>query len=281
MLSEKATDLGVVRRRLADLGIHPRKHLGQNFLVHGGIVKDIRDRICTLSPELVLEIGPGLGALTEAVGGDLKRLIAIEVDPQLEKSLEDRLGPVSQVEVRLADILSVDLSTEFAGHRLTVLGSLPYRITSSILRYLIDHRAVLERACVITQWEVAQKILASPGREGSALGVLVQSYADVSVPKRVPRGAFFPVPDVDSAYWEMSFLETPRFSADEATFFLVVRALYRNRRKMVRRALRDLMSAEDVVLLLHDADIDGSVRGETLSFDALDRLARGYANLQA
>jgi 16S rRNA (adenine1518-N6/adenine1519-N6)-dimethyltransferase len=265
---------------LADLGVHPRKHLGQNFLVHGGIVEEIRDRIHALSPEVVVEIGPGLGALTEAVVGDVKRLIAIEVDPRLGTSLGDRLRAHPQLDVRLADFLSVDLSAEFNGCRVTVLGSLPYRITSPIIKHLIDHRTVLDRACLITQWEVAQKIVASPGKDGSALGVLVQSYADVSSPKRIRRGAFFPVPDVDSAYWEMSFLERPRFSANETDFFRVVRTLYRHRRKMARRALRDLLSTDDVAVLLRTAGIDGSLRGEALAFDELDRLAAALHKIE-
>ena len=273
MPSEQATDLAVVRRRLTELGVHPQKRFGQSFLVHRGIVEEIRDRICTLSPEIVVEIGPGLGALTEAVVDDVSRMIAIEVDPRLGESLRERLRERSQVDVRIADILTIDLSAEFDGRRVTVLGSLPYRITSPILKHLIDHRGVLERACLITQWEVAQKIAASPGKDGSALGVLVRAYADVSSPRRIRRGAFFPVPDVDSAYWEMSFLDRPRFAAAEDAFFRVVRTLYRHRRKMVRRALQEIVAKETIEGVLASAQVVGTQRGEQLSFADLDRLA--------
>ncbi len=273
MPSEQATDLTVIRRRLAELGVRPQKRFGQNFLVHRGIVEEIGNRIRMLSPEVVVEIGPGLGALTETVVDDVPRMLAIEVDPRLGKSLAERLRERAQIEVRIADILQVDLSVEFEGRRITVLGSLPYRITSPILKHLTDHHAVLDRACLITQWEVAQKIAASPGKAGSALGVLVQAYADVSSPRRIRRGAFFPVPEVDSAYWEMSFLDRPRFSADEDAFFRVVRMLYRHRRKMVRRALQELVARETIEGALARADVDGARRGEDLSFDELDRLA--------
>jgi len=271
--SEQATDLAVIQRRLAELGVRPQKRFGQNFLVHRGIVEEIGDRIREMSPEIVVEIGPGLGAVTEAVVDHVPRMIAVEVDPRLGTSLGERLRERSQLEVRIADILEFDFSKEFEGNRITVLGSLPYRITSPILKHLTDHHAVLERACLITQWEVAQKIAASPGKAGSALGVLVQAYADVSAPKRIRRGAFFPVPEVDSAYWEMSFLDRPRFSADEDAFFRVVRMLYRHRRKMVRRALQELLAKEDIERALARADVAGTLRGEELSFDALDRLA--------
>ena len=272
-----ATDPRSVRSRLLEAGIRPHKQLGQNFLVDRKVVSEIRSRIEQMQPEIIVEIGPGLGALTDAVVDLVGSMVAVEFDPRLAASLADRLQPHANLTVRQADILSVDLSTEFAGRRIVVLGSLPYRITSPILKHLVDHRRVISEACLITQWEVAEKIAQSPGKYGSSLGVFVQSFAGVSRPRHIGKGSFFPIPGVDSAYWEMSFLPRPRFSSGEGAFFTVVRTLYRNRRKMARRALQDLLSSEAITEVLAAAGVDGTARGETLSLDELDRLAGACA----
>jgi 16S rRNA (adenine1518-N6/adenine1519-N6)-dimethyltransferase len=274
---ERATDASVVRSRLAELGVRPQKRFGQNFLVDSHVVDEIRDRIQSHSPDIVVEIGPGLGALTETVVGIAGRMIAVEIDPRMAESLAIRLQASPHFEVRVGDVLGFDFSAEFAGQKVLVLGSLPYRITSPILKHLVDHRAVISEACLITQWEVADKIACSPGKQGSALGVFVQAFASVSEPRRIRRGAFFPVPEVDSAYWELSFLERARFSSDERNFFRVVRALYGHRRKMVRGALKDLLPVDAIAGVLAQAGIDGSVRGETLSMDSLNRLSLASA----
>ena len=269
----------MVRNLLAERGVRPSKHLGQNFLVDEPVTQRLVERIEEQSPEVVVEIGPGLGVFTERVARTVRHLLAVEVDPRLANGLIERTAHLPQVEVRRSDILEVDLATEFNGTHILVFGSLPYRITSPILRYLIDHRTVIQTACIITQAEVATKIAESPGKGGSALGVLVRSYAEVSDPIRISSRCFWPTPKVDSAYWEMTFLPAPRFATDEAPFFQLVRVLYGNRRKMIRRALQDMLPIQDIPAVLDRAGVDGTARGETLSFDELDRLAQATASV--
>ncbi len=263
----------MVRTLLTNLGVRPQKRFGQNFLVDRHVVDHIRARVSEKSPETILEIGPGLGALTQAVVDIPRRMVAVDVDETLAASLKERARANANLEVRLGDILEFDISKEIPERPVLILGSLPYRITTPILRYVIEHRAALSRACLITQWEVAEKIVNSPGKHGSALGVFVHAFADVSPLRKIRKGSFFPKPEVDSAYWEMDFLPCPRFSADETAFFLVVRTLYRNRRKMIRRALQDLLPAATAAACIADAGLDETARGETLAFDELDRLA--------
>jgi len=275
LATDKLTDLSVVRKLLSQLGVRPAKRFGQNFLVDDHIVSEICDHVSEKSPDVVVEIGPGLGALTQGIVQVATSVIAVEIDRRLAAGLSKRLAEHTNLEVRNCDILSFDFQQEFAGKSVLVLGSLPYRITTPILKHLIKHRSVISGACLITQLEVAEKIRHSPGKNGSSLGVFVNSFADVSGLRTIRKGSFFPVPDVESQYWELSFLASPRFSADEAAFFSVVRTLYRNRRKMSRRALQDLLPINAIANILEVAEIDGTARGETLSFAELDRLAQG------
>jgi len=264
----------VVRSLLTEIGVRPAKHFGQNFLVDRNVVAEICEHVRVKNPDVVVEIGPGLGALTQVIIEVADSVVAVEIDERLAGSLAKRLGGHGNLEVRNCDILTFDFNEEFEDQSILVLGSLPYRITTPILRHLIKHRNVISDACVITQLEVAEKIAHSPGKNGSALGVFVHSFAFVSGLRRIRKGSFFPAPEVDSAYWELSFLPSPRFSTAEDTFFAVVRTLYRNRRKMARRALQDLLPSDAISGVLSTAEVDGTARGETLSFAELDRLAQ-------
>jgi len=270
----RLTDLGVVRSLLAEIDVRPQKRFGQNFLVDRNVVSEICEHVRAKNPDVVVEIGPGLGALTQAIVGVAKSVVAVEIDKRLASGLANRLDCQANLEVRNCDFLAFDFEKEFKGQSVLVLGSLPYRITTPILKHLIKQRAFISDACLITQLEVAEKIAHSPGKHGSALGVFVHSFAFVSGLRRIRKGSFFPIPEVDSAYWEMSFLPSARFSTDEDTFFTVVRTLYRNRRKMTRRALQDLLPLEAIADVLLAAEVDGTARGETLTFDELDRLTQ-------
>ncbi len=273
-----ATDRRVVRSLLAEAGIRPSKRLGQNFLVDPVVVADVEELVDRASPETVLEIGPGLGALTEAVIRRVRRLIAVEVDRRLADLLAGRLGGCVGLEIRREDVLKLDLDLAIGDRLAYVVGSLPYRITAPILKWLIDHRDRFTGALLITQQEVAEKIAASPGKEGTALGVLVRAYAEVEPIQRMGKGSFYPEPEVDSTLWSLTFRENPRFGSDPETFFAVVRALYGTRRKMIRVALRALLPDEVIGAVLDASRIDGTARGEVLRFEELDRLAAAVAS---
>ncbi|MEA1871620.1 MAG: rRNA adenine dimethyltransferase family protein, partial [Candidatus Bipolaricaulota bacterium] len=197
-----------------------------------------------------------------------------EVDRRLAKILEQTVGKTKNVEVVREDILTYDLRHAGKSGPIFVVGNIPYRITAPILKYLVENRGSICGALLLTQREVAEKVTASPGRNGSALGVFLQAYADIHVIRRVSRGSFHPVPEVDSTLWSLSFLRQPRFTADKEEFFTVVRALYGKRRKMIRSALRDLLAVEQVAEILGTAGIDPTVRGETLSLEEIDRIAQ-------
>jgi 16S rRNA (adenine1518-N6/adenine1519-N6)-dimethyltransferase len=264
-----------IRRELEAAGIRPSKRLGQNFLVDPNIVAGVLRAVEEEAQSGIVEIGPGLGALTFPLAALAERLVAVEVDRRLAARLREAFASrTGAVEIVEGDILEFDIAATAArwGHRVIVVGSIPYSITAPILKKLIDERAAIRSAYLITQREVAEKIQASPGRDGTALGIFVQAYADVSILRRIPRGAFHPAPEVDSCLWKLSVREQARFAASEASFFGVVRAIYGARRKTLRNALQRSFSAEDVDALIACAGVDGRTRGETLGFSELDAL---------
>ncbi len=270
---DSITDRRVVRALLADAGIRPSKRLGQNFLVDDGVLADIEKALVKFAPETILEIGPGLGAVTEVLLRRAERVVAVEVDRRLAGLLNERLGSSERLGVCQEDILRLDIERDLDEGSVFIVGSLPYRITAPILKWLIDQRRAIGGALVITQREVAEKIAASPGKEGTALGILVRAYADVEILRRIARGCFLPAPEVDSTLWSLTFRPHPRFDSDAETFFAVVRALYGTRRKMIRGALRAVVPVGAIGAVLEEAQIDGTARGEELGFEDLDRLA--------
>lgn len=272
-MTDSLTDRRVVRAILSEAGVRPSKQLGQNFLVDPGVLDDIDEVVVRAAPDTIVEIGPGLGAVTDVLIRRARKVAAIEVDRRLARLLSDRLGDHEGLEILNEDVLQIDLADYVDQGPVYVVGSLPYRITAPILKWLIDQRQALSGALLITQTEVAEKVFASPGKDGTALGILVRSYADVEFVRRVPRGCFVPAPEVDSTLWSLALLSRPRFASDAETFFAVVRALYGTRRKMIRRALRTLLPAESAGTALDEAGIDGTARGEELDFEQLDRLA--------
>jgi len=262
-----------VRDLLAAAKVRPSKRLGQNFLVEPRVLTEIETAIVREAPETIVEIGPGLGVVTEILLRHAKRVIAIEVDRRLASLLGNRFRDAEKLSIIRDDVLRVDVASEIGAGAAYVVGNLPYRITAPILKWLIGHRDAFSGALLLTQREVAGKIEASPGKDGSALGVFVRAYAETESLCQVRRGCFYPVPEVDSTLWQLEFREQPRFQANEACFFKVVRTLYGTRRKMVRRALQGILSKDDIERVLKIARIDGTRRGEELSFEALDRLA--------
>lgn len=269
-------DRAQVRRQLAALEVRPSKRLGQNFLIDPTVAQRVADEANRESACCLVEIGPGLGSITRCLCRSGVAVVAVEVDRRLAEHLAEEFADCPSVEIRAQDVLTVDLDEIAARHggSVTVVGSIPYSITAPILKWIVSHRAGIRSAVLVTQREVTDKIAASPGKDGSSLGVYVQAYADVAVIGRVPRGAFFPVPEVDSSLWSLRFGRPQRFTASGDAFFAVVRALYGSRRKAARNALRRFLPAEDVDRVLEAAKVAGIVRGETLGFPELDAVAR-------
>jgi len=276
-VGEGVVGVAAVRQALAAAGIRPSKRLGQNFLVDPRAVSRILELVSSEGACGVVEIGCGLGALTLPLADESARLVSLDVDPRLVEKTRPRVAARSgTAEVRLQDVLEFDFRGVASawGAKVIVVGSIPYSITAPILKKLVAERESIRSAILVTQCEVAAKVEASPGPDGTSLGVLVRAYADVALAGTISRHAFYPVPEVDSCLWKLSMRASPRFTGREAEFFAVVRAIYGARRKTLRNALQRAFSPDAVARILEESGTDGQVRGETLGFLELDALAR-------
>lgn len=255
-------------------GHQPRKRFGQNFLADPHYVSRIVAAIDPQPGDNVVEIGPGLAALTGALLERAGRIVAVEIDRDLAARLRERFT-ADRLALHEADALTFDFST--LGDGLRVVGNLPYNISSPLLFHLASFEPGLRDIHVMLQREVVARMTAVPGTpDYGRLTVMLQTRFRVSRLFTVPAGAFRPVPKVESALARLVPLgeERPRI-VDEALFTRIVAAAFGQRRKTLRNALSTLADEAS----LRNAGIDPSARGETLSIDDFVRLANGIAPL--
>jgi 16S rRNA (adenine1518-N6/adenine1519-N6)-dimethyltransferase len=267
------------RRLLQEHGLHPKKRLGQNFLVDDSALEKVAAAAGLAPGDTVLEIGPGLGSLTRYLAERARRVIAVELDPDLLPILEGTLRPYSNVEVIQADILRLDLSRVpglTAGYH--VVANIPYYITSAIVRYLFEAPLRPARIVLTVQREVAERITAAPGNL-SVLAISVQLFAAPRIAARLPAGAFYPRPEVDSAILVLDVLPSPAVPvADVDRFFQVVKAGFSQKRKQLRNALAGGLrltpsQADD---LLAAAGVASQRRAETLTLPEWGAIAAAF-----
>jgi 16S rRNA (adenine1518-N6/adenine1519-N6)-dimethyltransferase len=266
-------------RAMADrLGIRPTKQRGQNFVIDANTVRRIA-RAADLRPDdVVVEVGPGLGSLTLALIGDVRRVVAIEVDPVLAAALPVTLAAYApevaeRCEVMAADALRVDAVPGPAPTAL--VANLPYNVSVPVLLHLLALLPSLERGLVMVQAEVADRLAAAPGSKVYGVpSVKAAWYADVRRAGAVGRNVFWPAPNVDSGLVAWTRREPPVTSASREQVFAVVDAAFAHRRKVLRGALRELAgSAEAAEAALTKAGVDPTARGESLSVTEFARIA--------
>lgn len=267
------------RRLLAAFGIRPRKRWGQHFLVSRRALDAVLAAAATSRTDSVLDIGAGLGTLTAALAERAGWVIAVERDPALLPVLRETVGPYPNVQVVEGDVMALDVAglLNRPGPR-KVVANLPYYLTSPLIVALLEQPLGISRLVLTVQREVAERLAAVPGtRDYGALSVAVQYRARTSVVGRVPPGAFYPAPQVDSAIVLLEVRDQPAVAVDdEAAFFTTVRASFAHRRKTLRNALvRGLQrSTAEVEAACRAAGIDPSRRGETLSLEEFAALTR-------
>ena len=253
-----------------------RKSLGQHFLNDKRILGRIADALDLTGAELVIEIGPGRGALTEVLLPRVRRLFAIEYDRALAEHLRRRYESDARITVVEQDVLAVNLG-ELARGPYVIVGNVPYYITTPILFHGLT-RPRPERAVYLVQREVADRIVARPGsREYGALSANVQAVAGAELLFRVPAGAFRPPPKVESAVVRIVPRSDPVVRADEEEAFrALVQGAFGFRRKQMRRVMRGLWNVEAAVAdaILASAGVDPMARPETLSPDQFARVLR-------
>jgi 16S rRNA (adenine1518-N6/adenine1519-N6)-dimethyltransferase len=269
-----------VRRLLREFDFQPQKGLGQNFLISERSLRRIVAAADLEPGDMVLEVGPGLGTLTRLLAQRAERVIAVELDQRLVEILSQALADFPNVEIVQGDILEMEpggaggVSGLSPGYK--VVANLPYYITSAVLRHLLTARVKPQWMVVTVQREVAQRMIAGPGQM-SLLSVSVQFYGRPRVVARIPAGAFYPVPKVNSAVVRIDLYDSPPVAvADVDRFFQVVRAGFGQRRKQLRNALAHGLSlpVSTVVEALHRAGVDEKRRAQTVSIEEWARITQ-------
>ena len=261
----------------------PKKHLGQNFLVNPETLKIILDAGAVTGSDTVIEIGAGLGCLTEVVAQHAERVIAVEVDELLYNALASQFSTNSRVQLLNADILKLEINSLLSHGTGTmpptfkVIANLPYSITTPILWKLLAHHKQIHSCVLMMQKEVAERIVAGPGgKVYGALTIGVGYYAEATLITTLSPENFYPAPKVDSALLRLEMRETPKVTVEnEEFFFKVVRTAFRTRRKMLKNALvRGKFSSEEVLAAaFEELGIAPQRRAETLDITEFAALA--------
>lgn len=256
-----------LRRQLEELGVRPYKGWGQNFLLDPDVPVAMI-ATATIEPgSLVIEIGPGLGILTEALLVAGARLIAVEIDPRLAAALRERWAGHPNLTIVEGDIMRLPLSQLVPGAEpYRVIANLPYSVTAGVFRHLLSSARRPQRIVVMVQHEVGQRLVARPP-EMSLLAVSVQLFGMPELVRSVPASAFWPVPKVDSVVVAMTVDEPPLSESDQPGFFRLVAAGFGQRRKTLVNSLSGASHAPRPAIAsqLARAGIDPQRRAETLT----------------
>lgn len=264
--------------------LRPSKKLGQNFLIDEEVIQDIIDGSSITEDSLVIEIGPGMGALTEHLVEQAGRLIAVELDDRLIPLLEVKMFGYDNFELIHGDILEVDLGEiirknkeEYNLKDVRIVGNLPYYITTPIIMKLMEQRTQADSITVMMQKEVGDRLVAEPGtKDVGAITYQVQYYSEVSKVTDAGSECFYPAPKVDSLVLRMDLRDEPAVELeDEDFFFKVVKAGFMQRRKTLLNSLMTLgnCSKDEVSSALEKAGIETNRRAESLTMEEFARLA--------
>ena len=264
-------------------GFHFQKKYGQNFLIDANILEKIMDAAEISKEDFVLEIGPGIGTMTQYLCERAREVTAVEIDSDLIPVLEDTLAEYDNVTVLNEDILKVDIAAlaeeKNGGRPIKVVANLPYYITTPIIMGLFESHVPLESVTIMVQKEVADRMQEGPGsKDYGALSLAVQYYADPEVVAVVAPACFVPRPKVASSVIRLTCHEKPPVEVeDEALLFAVIRASFQQRRKTLVNGLNNApwipVAREDIVACIRALGREESIRGEKLSLEEFARLS--------
>ncbi len=279
-------NLGIPRNTIEVLQRHNftfQKKYGQNFLVDPNVLERVMDAAGVSGEDCVLEIGPGIGTMTQLLAERAGKVVAVEIDRNLIPILEETLSPYSNVTVINEDILKLDVEETIRvrgeGRPVKVVANLPYYITTPIIMSLLEGGAPLESITVMVQKEVAERMQAGPGtKDYGALSLAVQYYSRPEVVANVPPNCFIPRPNVGSAVIRLTRYGTPPVqAADPGKLFAVIRASFNQRRKTLANSLANApglpASRERVTRILEEMGLPAMIRGEALTLEQFAALS--------
>lgn len=258
------------------------KKLGQNFLIKRGIVDEIVHAAELTTGEPVLEVGPGIGTLTQGLAQSGADVTAIELDRRLLEVLDTTLASYDNVRIIHGDVLKLDVPTIMNHKPFKVVANLPYYITTPIIMSLLESKLPIERLVVMVQKEVALRMIAKPGtKDYGALSVAVQYYTEPDIVLDVPPKSFLPAPTVTSSVIRCVLRDKPPVDViDEKLFFRVVKAGFAQRRKTFSNTMKTTgLTRDRIEELLAKANIDGQRRGETFTLQEFADVANAWAAL--
>jgi len=273
-----------VRRLLEQWDLRPSKGLGQNFLANQATIEKIVAAAKLTPDDVVLEVGAGLGTLTERLARHAGHVVAVELDQRLLPVLQSVLADFDNITLIQGDVLALDpaalISAASIHHpasniQYKVVANLPYYITSAVLRHLLEANLKPQRMAITVQREVAERIVAKPGQM-SLLAVSVQFYGRPRLLFRIKPGSFYPSPEVESAVVGIDLHATPPVPVeDTAAFFRVARAGFAQRRKQLRNSLAAGLrqSPDEVAAKLREVGVDPRRRAQTLSLEEWAKVA--------
>ena len=267
----------VTKHILSRFGIRTQKKLGQHFLVDEGVVRNIAAALDLAQGEKVLEIGPGIGTLTQLLAMTGAQVTAVELDRRFIDILGKTLQGYANVRVVQGDVLTLNIQEVMGQDKFHIAGNLPYYITTPIIMKFLEERVPAERMVFMVQKEVADRMVSAPGtKDYGALSVAVQYYTEAVKLFEVPASAFLPPPAVDSAVILCKMRQRPPVEVDsEKAYFRVVKAAFAQRRKTLANSLRGGgLPSEAVAAMLKETGIDGTRRGETLTLEEFAALSR-------
>lgn len=261
-----------LRLFLSSLGVSPKKMFSQNFLIDGNIIRKIVDHACVQEGDVVLEIGPGPGALTEALLERGATVVAVEKDYILADALKRLQTADNRLTVFCQDILEFDIELNLLpllkNRKAKVIANLPYHLTTPIIADLVLKKDVFSTLCVMVQDEVARRFTASPGHsEYGSFTVFLKFYSNPHYAFHVSRNCFYPIPNVESAVVLID-LKQPLMDSDHYSFFKLTRTSFEHRRKMLRSSLKSLYSADRITSALTALGLNPQARPEELSVEA-------------
>ena len=276
MIQPLIANRDVTKHILKSFNIHMSKRLGQNFLIDENIVRGIVAAADLEPGEKVLEIGPGIGTLTQGLAEAGADVVAVELDKKLPAVLAQTLAGYKNVRIVPGDILKVNIPEITDNVPFKVVANLPYYITTPIIMALLEQHLPISRLVTMVQKEVALRMIAEPGKKDyGALSVAVQYYTRPKIALDVPPKSFLPAPEVDSVVICCEVRDTPPVDVmEEKMFFRVVKAAFGQRRKTLNNALKSMgLEKEAVKTILEQSAIDGVRRGETLSLEEFAKIA--------
>lgn len=277
---KRLSDIGTIKDILSRHGFTFSKALGQNFLINPSVCPRMASCSGAGKGVGVIEVGPGIGVLTNELCQLADKVVAVELDKRLLPVLDETLAEYDNVKVVNADVIELDLNQlikdEFDGLEVVVCANLPYYITSPVIMKLLEDRLPISAVTVMVQKEAAQRICAEVGsRMSGAVTVSVNYYAKPQMLFGVSAGSFMPAPKVDSAVIRLDILKEPPVQADEGLFFAVVRAAFSQRRKVISNSLSAGLgkSKEEILAVLEAANVPPTARAEKLSLEDFAAIA--------